>query len=97
VTADALTPQVSIAQRWKAAVTRAAQQTLPARWRSTLAALESARFEYRRLRAAQALDVWALRKAAQRIHDLEQLRAVLSRELIVSKVQPPCRCAVSAR
>jgi hypothetical protein len=31
--------------------------------------------------------VRALRKAAQRIHDLEQLRAVLSRELIVSGVQ----------
>ena len=59
------------------------QQTLPARWRRTLAALESARCEYRRLRAAQATDVRALRKAAQRIHDLEQLRAVLSRELIV--------------
>ena len=60
-----------------------------------LAALESARFEYRRLRAA--LDVRALRKAAQRIHDLEQLRAVLSRELIVSGCRPRRRCAVSAR
>ena len=76
-------------------MTRAAQQTLPARWRSTLAALGSARFEYRRLRAA--LDVRALRRAAQRIHDLEQLRAVLSRELIVSGCRPPRRCAVSAR
>jgi hypothetical protein len=76
-------------------VTRAAQQTLPARWRSTPPALESARFEYRRLRAA--LDVRALRKAAQRIRDLERLRAVLSRELIVSGCRPPRRCAVSAR
>jgi hypothetical protein len=25
--------------------------------------------------------VWALRKAAQRVHDLEQLRAVLAHEL----------------
>lgn len=78
-------------------MTRTAQQTLPACWRSTPAALESARFEYRCLPAAQALDVRALRKAAQRIHALEQLRAVLSRELIVSGCRPPRRCAVSAR
>jgi hypothetical protein len=69
--------------RWKSAVTEAARQTLSARWRSTLEALESARLEYRTLHAAAAIDVRALRKAAQRVHDLEQLRAVLSRELVV--------------
>lgn len=67
--------------RWRAAVTQAARQTLSARWRSTLEALESARLEYRTLHAAAATDVRALRKAAQRLHDLEQLRAVLAREL----------------
>ena len=36
------------------------------------------------VRAAAATDVRAVRKAAQRLHDLEQLRAVLSRELHVS-------------
>jgi hypothetical protein len=64
-------------------VTQAARQTLSARWRSTLEALESARLEYRTLHAAAAIDVRALRKAAQRVHDLEQLRAVLARELVV--------------
>lgn len=67
--------------RWRSAVTQAARQTLSARWRSTLEALESARLEYRALHAAAATDVRALRKAAQRLHDLEQLRAVLAREL----------------
>jgi hypothetical protein len=69
--------------RWKSAVTEAARQTLSARWRSTLEALESARLEHRTLHAAAAIDVRALRKAAQRVHDLEQLRAVLARELLV--------------
>jgi hypothetical protein len=70
--------------RWRAAVRQAARQTLGARWRGTLAALEAARTEYRLLYAAAAVDVRSLRKAAQRIHDLEQLRAVLARELQVS-------------
>jgi len=73
---------VSLA-RWRAAVARAARQTLAARWRSTLEALEAARVEYGALHAAAAIDVRALRKAAQRVHDLEQLRAVLARELRV--------------
>jgi predicted hotdog family 3-hydroxylacyl-ACP dehydratase len=62
---------------------QAARQTLSARWRSTLEALESARNEYRAVRSGVTLDVRALRKAAQRVHDLEQLRAVLARELTV--------------
>jgi hypothetical protein len=70
--------------RWRAALTEAARQTLGARWRSTLDELEAARAEYRALYGAAAVDVRALRKAAQRIHDLEQLRAVLARELQVS-------------
>jgi hypothetical protein len=56
---------------------------LGARWRSTLEALEAARVEYGALYAARVIDVSAVRKAAQRMHDLEQLRAVLARELRV--------------
>jgi len=71
--------------RWRAALMQAARHTLGARWRTTLEALEAARVEYRALHAAGPIDVRALRKAAQRIHDLEQLRAVLARELQVSR------------
>jgi len=77
--------------RWRAAVTRAARDTLSVRWHSTLAALQAARLEYRELHAAPSTDVRALRKAAQRIHDLEQLRAVLARELGASPSQAPQR------
>jgi hypothetical protein len=62
-------------------VTLAARQTLPARWHSTRAALEAARLDYSRLRGASAIDVQAIRKAAQRLHDLEQLHAVLAHQL----------------
>ena len=67
--------------RWKTALAQAAQQTLSARWRNTLDALERARADYRALHGASPIDVRALRKAAQRVHDLEQLRAVLALEL----------------
>jgi hypothetical protein len=69
--------------RWRAALMQAARQTLTARWRGTLEALESAAHDYGALRRSVTLDVRALRKAAQRVHDLEQLRAVLARELTV--------------
>jgi hypothetical protein len=68
--------------RWRVAVSQAARQVLAARWRSTLDALENARAEYGALYAAAAVDVRAVRKAAQRIHELEQLRLVLARELL---------------
>ncbi len=70
--------------RWRAAVTRAARQTLGARWRSTLEALEAARNEYSALRSTAA-DVRALRRAAQRVQGLEQLHAVLARELLAGR------------
>ena len=70
--------------RWRAALTQAARHTLKSRWRSTLEALEAARVEYRALYRASAVDVRALRKAAQRVHDLEQLRSVLAHELGVT-------------
>ena len=71
--------------RWRCAVSQAARQVLTARWRSTLDGLESARAEYRQLYAATAVDVRAVRKAAQRIHELEQLRLVLARELLAAR------------
>ena len=80
--------ELSTAGRWRAALTQAARRTLAARWRGTLEALEAARREYRALHGAAAVDVRALRKAAQRVHDLEQLRAVLAHELGRSLRQP---------
>jgi hypothetical protein len=74
-------PQPTIAGRWRTALSEAARRTLAARWQVTLEALDSARREYRTLYGAVAIDVRALRKAAQRVHDLEQLRSVLAREL----------------
>jgi len=68
-------------RRWRAALAQAARATLAERWRSTLEALEKARHEYGALRAAVTLDVRAVRKAAQRVHDLEQLCVALSGEL----------------
>jgi len=76
--------ETTILARWRTALTRAARQTLGARWRSTLDALEAARLEYGALLGAAAIDVRAVRKAAQRVHDLEQLRAVLARELLLN-------------
>lgn len=73
--------QPTIARRWRAALSQAARRTLAARWRNTLEALSAARREYRALHEAAAIDVRSLRKAAQRIHDLEQLQAVLAHEL----------------
>ena len=64
-------------------MTQAARQTLTARWGNTLAALEAARVEYRALCAPETIDVRAVRKLAQRICHLEQLRRVLACELRV--------------
>ena len=78
---DAHMLQTPVPVRWRAAVSRAAREVLAARWRSTLEALDQARTEYARARRAGVIDVRALRKAAQRIYDLEQLRSVLARDL----------------
>ena len=69
--------------RWRIALAHAARRSLAARCRSTLEALEAARTEYRRMHCATAVDAGALRKAAQRVRALEQLRAALARELHV--------------
>jgi hypothetical protein len=80
--------QAPTVQRWRAALSLAARRTLLDRWRSTVEALGAARLEYRALSRAPpaAVDVRALRKAAQRVHDLEQLRAVLARELATNRL-----------
>ena len=79
---EALAPDAPRLSRWRAALTRAAHEALPSRWRSTLAALEAAHAEYGRLYTAEITDVPGLRKAAQRVHDLEQLRVVLAHEMM---------------
>ena len=67
--------------RWKAALTDPTRESLSVRWRTATSALRAAELEYRSLYAADEVDIRALRKAAQRIHDLEQLRSVLAGEL----------------
>jgi hypothetical protein len=71
-------PEPIASTRWRAAVTQAGHQVLRSRWQNTLEALEATRAEYRRLAAAPAIDVRAVRKASQRLHELEMLRAVLA-------------------
>jgi len=83
-------PNVPLSQppslaRWRAALSQSAHAALPARWHATLAALEAARAEYGRLYAAVVTDVHAVRKAAQRVHGLEQLRVVLAHEMMNSR------------
>jgi lysyl-tRNA synthetase class I len=65
-------------RRWKAALSAAARQTLPARWLSVTRALRAAEFEYRALYAADDIDILALRKAARRVDELTYLRAALA-------------------
>ena len=78
-------PQTLVPVRWRAAVSRAARDMLTARFRSTLEALEAARADHARQRLATVIDVRALRKAAQRVYDLEQLRSVLARDLLAPR------------
>jgi hypothetical protein len=63
--------------RRRALVTHTVRQPLNARWRCTLEVLEAAPVEYRALHAAAAIDMRALRKAAQRLRDPEQLARAL--------------------
>ena len=73
--------QEMIRNRWHTALSAASRQTLAVRWRTTTNALRAAQLEYRSLYSASEIDIRALRKAAQRIHDLEQLRNALERDL----------------
>jgi len=67
--------------RWQTAVISAAQKTLAARWRMVTEDWMAARTEYVALLEAENTDISALRKASQRLHDLQAQCGVLSREL----------------
>ncbi|HEX4387785.1 MAG TPA: hypothetical protein VH109_04085 [Steroidobacteraceae bacterium] len=77
--------QIPVPIRWRTALGHAASRVLAARWRSTVQALHEARADYALLRLASVFDVRASRKAAQRVYDLEQLRAVLAHELFAQR------------
>jgi hypothetical protein len=64
--------------RWQTAATTASTGTLADRWQITTRQWLEAKAEYRALYEAEVTDVAALRKAAQRLHDLGQLRKVLA-------------------
>jgi hypothetical protein len=54
---------------------------LTARWLITTERWQEARTAYIVLREADVLDIQALRRAARQLHDLEQERGALAREL----------------
>ena len=64
--------------RWQAAATSASSSTMADRWQITTRQWLEAKAEYRALYDAEITNVSALRKAAQRLHDLGQLRKVLA-------------------
>jgi hypothetical protein len=64
--------------RWQSAATNASSGTLADRWQITTRQWLEAKAEYRALYDAEVTNVSALRKAAQRLHDLGQLRKVLA-------------------
>jgi muramidase (phage lysozyme) len=64
--------------RWQAAATSASSSTIADRWQIMTRQWLEARAEYRALYDAEITNVSALRKAAQRLHDLGQLRKVLA-------------------
>ncbi len=64
--------------RWQTAATRASSSTIADRWKITTRQWLEAKAEYRALYDAEITNVSALRKAAQRLHDLGQLRKVLA-------------------
>jgi hypothetical protein len=68
----------STGDRWQAAATTASSRTLADRWQITTRQWLEAKAEYRALYDAEVTNVSALRKAAQRLHDLAQLRKVLA-------------------
>lgn len=65
-------------ERWQAAATTASSSTLADRRQITNRQWLEARAEYRALYDAEVTNVSALRKAAQRLHDLGQLRKALA-------------------
>ena len=67
--------------RWKDTVVAAAQDALAVRWHIVTEELLMARAEYLALLEAERPNVSAVRRAAQRLHDLQQQCGVLTREL----------------
>ena len=67
--------------RWKNTVVAAARDALAARWHMVTEELLIARAEHLAQLEAGVTDVSALRRAAQRLHDLQQQCGVLTREL----------------
>jgi len=67
--------------RWKNTMVAAAQNALAVRWHIVTEDLLMARAEYLALLEAEITDVSAVRKAAQRLHDLQLQCGVLTREL----------------
>jgi hypothetical protein len=72
----------STRERWQAAATTAHSGTLADRWQITTRQWLEAKAEYRALYDAEVTNVSALRKAAQRLHDLAQLRKVLATGIV---------------
>lgn len=68
----------AMADRWQVAASSACSSTLADRWQITTRQWLEAKAEYRALYDAEVTNVSALRKAAQRLHDLGQLRKVLA-------------------
>ena len=66
------------ADRWQTAATSASSGTISDRWQITTRQWLEAKAEYRALYDAEVTNVSALRKVAQRLHDLGQLRKVLA-------------------
>jgi hypothetical protein len=67
-----------MSDRWQAAATSASSGTLADRWQITTRQWLEAKADYRTLYDAEVTNVSALRKAAQRLHDLGQLRKALA-------------------
>ena len=68
----------STGDRWQAAATAAPTASLADRWQITTRQWLEAKAEYRALYDAEVTNISALRKAAQRLHDLGELRKVLA-------------------
>jgi hypothetical protein len=79
----------STGERWQAAATAASNGTLADRWQITTRQWLEAKAEYRTLYDAEVTNISALRKAAQRLHDLGQLRKVLANGLANSRSPEP--------
>jgi hypothetical protein len=64
--------------RWQTVATGGSGTTLADRWQITTRQWLQAKAEYRALYDAEVTNVSALRKAAQKLHDLGELRKVLA-------------------